>query len=86
MCFPCGTCDHSGTCAGIAASILGSLTKQSGLIWFCNNCQESAKNKLIGTDQNFEIHSKVPQIGKNMMENSATIQGAPKTIEKEIES
>ena len=45
----------------------------------------SAKSKLKGTDQNFEMHSKVTKIEKKMMENSATIQGLPKTIEKEIE-
>ena len=72
-------------CSGIAASTLSSLTKQSGLIWLCRNCQESAKSKLKGTDQNFEIHSKVTQIEKKMMENSATMQDLPKTIEKEIE-
>ena len=30
-CFACGTWYHSGMCSGIAASILSSLTKQSGL-------------------------------------------------------
>ena len=60
--------------------------KAKWFICFCKNCQEPANNKLKGTDQNFEIHSKVPQIEKNIMENSAKIQGVPKTIEKEIES
>ena len=57
-CFACGTWYHSGMSSDIAASILSSLTKQSGLIWLCKNCQESVESKLKGTDQNFEIQSK----------------------------
>ena len=72
-------------CSCIFAGILSSLTKQNGLIWLCKNYQESAKSKLKEADQNFEMHSKVTQIDKKMMENSATIQGLRKTIEKEIE-
>ena len=65
-CFACGTWYHSEMCFGIVTNILSSLTKQSSLIWLCEKCQESAKNKLKETDQNFEIHSKVHKLRKKL--------------------